>query len=839
MDLESLIAVQEMFPYFEMLNGPTYVTLVKDFWVRAEIYDVDAAKDEELKAVIRDPSLRGKTRKEMGLESFRQTEIRSFVMGIPMTSTEEVIAKACRVTATGRYIWNANRNHPLLDSFKGVVLKGNSSTKLVDIDGQHRMLLKFMTECFFQKGGGSDQPSVDHKLVLYFLASFNKINLPKYLMDHLCWAINEGIKGKRKQIPYGRLLSEIFTQGKLLEIFKRNNLVSDKFLGTKTGKTLQNMKIIKKFSPREKDLKELTTPTKLMKDFPPIYQERNPKVLAKLVADSVKESGISLVAEDPEAADEVPLQVRRKRTATDAGLEASGAQTKKSRKDTSEAPATDNSSAPIPKRKRGKGEAPPVNTQERLAEAREERAKRMKAFKEKYETPGFVMTPEEAREAHKQIEEMMAERKKEKAALKAARDEKLQSIGLDGSDEYFLQKLAEVKKIADSVEQFAVKEATEMLEKIPEASEADGSVTAPESASVAEASKVIQTSYLPSIIPTYISPSSDSDLDDIPIGQRMRKLHKPSPQPQQTTHQIPLQAEQSSAVAEGTEDPEDPPTSDLPQCDSPSNLFSLERHLGGEITKTPQKATKSVPKQIDLVNQQQPKQTHQTTPKQTSTSTPTPTQTQPQNSRQKAIPEPIVETVVPKSVQVTESEQTVAITVSEPIQTLTQPPSTAITNDQPSSSSTIQTKQQTTPNLLKSEFLEAEMLAINNELQKMVQLRRSPTLKIAYQEQWVSLKNRAFELLSAVSQKCIKIHNTASMHFVSNVHLVEDRAPLYLANTPYFLESEYLTREARIFKLPRQKIVKQQEEAKAKEDLFLQKQLELEATVKMQKDLIA
>jgi len=149
MDLESLIAVQEMFPYFEMLNGPTYVTLVKDFWVRAEVYDVDAAKDEELKAVIKDPSLRGKTRKEMGLESFRQTEIRSFVMGIPITITEEVIAKACRVTASGRYIWNAKRNHPLLDIFKGVVLKGNSSTKLVDIDGQHRMLLKFMTECFF------------------------------------------------------------------------------------------------------------------------------------------------------------------------------------------------------------------------------------------------------------------------------------------------------------------------------------------------------------------------------------------------------------------------------------------------------------------------------------------------------------------------------------------------------------------------------------------------------------------------------------------------------------------------------------------------------------------
>jgi len=70
------------------------------------------------------------------------------------------------------------------------------------------------------------------------------------------------------------------------------------------------------------------------------------------------------------------------------------------------------------------------------------------------------------------------------------------------------------------------------------------------------------------------------------------------------------------------------------------------------------------------------------------------------------------------------------------------------------------------------------------------------------------------------------------MHYVSNVHIVEDQAPLlYLANTPYFPESEYLTREARIFKLLKQKIVKQQEEAKSREDLLLQKQLELEAAL--------
>ena len=166
-----------------------------------------------------------------------------------------------------------------------------------------------------------------------------------------------------------------------------------------------------------------------------------------------------------------------------------------------------------------------------------------------------------------------------------------------------------------------------------------------------------------------------------------------------------LQAEQSSAAAECTEDPEDSPSSELPQCNSPSNLFSLERHLGGEIAKTPQKAVlehvaeTAVPESVQIteseqtvtvtaskLNQQQ-QQSHQTTPEQTSTSTPTPTQPETQNSPQKAIPETVVDTVVSKSVPTTESEQTVEITVSEPIQTPTQPPSTAITNDQPSSSS--------------------------------------------------------------------------------------------------------------------------------------------------------
>ena len=132
------------------------------------------------------------------------------------------------------------------------------------------------------------------------------------------------------------------------------------------------------------------------------------------------------------------------------------------------------------------------------------------------------------------------------------------------------------------------------------------------------------------------------------------------------------------------------------------------------------------------------------------------------------------------------------------------------------------------------------MQQISNDLQRLVQLKRSPTLKVAYQDQWETLKNRASELLNYVRKKCIKIQAAAYMHHFSTVHSVEeDQGPLmYLANAPYFPESDYMSREAKMFKLLKQKVLKQQEDAKAREDLLHQKQLALEAALKEQEALI-
>jgi len=283
-----------------------------------------------------------------------------------------------------------------------------------------------------------------------------------------------------------------------------------------------------------------------------------------------------------------------------------------------------------------------------------------------------------------------------------------------------------------------------MLEQIPEASEA-------------VASEAAQTSAIPSSNPTLSS--SDSDLDDVPIGQRLKSLQKPSSTTKQTTQKTNLQEEQTSVVAEASVDPEEPKFTDLPTCDSPTNLHSLEKHLGGELQETPEKATISVPKQTDIVNQQQqqPEPTKQITSQQTSTSTQI-TQTQTTRSPQKTIPEPVVQTVVSESVQVTESGQSVTITDSE-LTKKTNNQST--TNDQPSSSLTIQTTKTTNPHLLKSEVLESEVMNMHAELQRLVQLRRSSALTDDYQGRWASLKDRASEFLDTVSLKSIKIQQAA------------------------------------------------------------------------------
>lgn len=58
-----------------MLNSSTFPYLVKDFWVRAEVYDESFNALEKNYKITENRKLKGKSRVEMGLEEFKEMEI--------------------------------------------------------------------------------------------------------------------------------------------------------------------------------------------------------------------------------------------------------------------------------------------------------------------------------------------------------------------------------------------------------------------------------------------------------------------------------------------------------------------------------------------------------------------------------------------------------------------------------------------------------------------------------------------------------------------------------------------------------------------------------------------
>jgi len=66
-DIRSYYIAQDLMDYFNMLNGPTYKTLVGHFWVKAHVYDKEAAKLEETEKVLIDPTMEGKSPRRNGI----------------------------------------------------------------------------------------------------------------------------------------------------------------------------------------------------------------------------------------------------------------------------------------------------------------------------------------------------------------------------------------------------------------------------------------------------------------------------------------------------------------------------------------------------------------------------------------------------------------------------------------------------------------------------------------------------------------------------------------------------------------------------------------------------
>jgi len=118
----------------------------------------------------------------MGLKKFKRTEIRSNVMRIPITIIEEVIGKTCRRNVEGAFQWNLNKKtSDWIQVVRQSLFKGKKDGKYNDMENEHKVLQKLMQECFLPKGG-VDQPSLEQKMFLHFLITFEKVNLPRYIL---------------------------------------------------------------------------------------------------------------------------------------------------------------------------------------------------------------------------------------------------------------------------------------------------------------------------------------------------------------------------------------------------------------------------------------------------------------------------------------------------------------------------------------------------------------------------------------------------------------------------------------------------------------------------------
>lgn len=163
---------------------------------------------EEADKVLIDHTLEGKSCAEMGLEPFFCTEIRSSIMGILVHISEDVIAFVLRRASKGSYKggirnrktspWNETVNQSMFGSTK----KGAYS----ELSMQKKMLLKIQNENLLPKGGGSDQPSLEHRIFLHFIISKEKANVPKYIFRHMIKELRESHEHNRRWVPYGRLI---------------------------------------------------------------------------------------------------------------------------------------------------------------------------------------------------------------------------------------------------------------------------------------------------------------------------------------------------------------------------------------------------------------------------------------------------------------------------------------------------------------------------------------------------------------------------------------------------------------------------------------------------------
>ncbi|CAJ2657512.1 unnamed protein product [Trifolium pratense] len=221
-DVKPYFSAQGWNKYFDMLNGPIYPDLLKKFWMKARVFSKYEAKQEELAAIERNPSLKGKTRKEMGLLEFTGTQIRSNICGINLTFSPIHFNALLGLDNSGLVLDDFEKDtrfreellHRMCIDMK---LKG----KVKGLTDECRVLFKIILSTISPRVGGTDTISWPHRHLIYFLLTERKVNLGKYFFERICEAIFQSKSQRKTTIVYPRLLSDLLYQGHIVQNLKK------------------------------------------------------------------------------------------------------------------------------------------------------------------------------------------------------------------------------------------------------------------------------------------------------------------------------------------------------------------------------------------------------------------------------------------------------------------------------------------------------------------------------------------------------------------------------------------------------------------------------------------
>ncbi|WJX57719.1 NADH:ubiquinone reductase (H(+)-translocating) [Trifolium repens] len=197
--------------YFDLLNGPTYTEMVKEFWMKASVITRDVYDRKVKEKMKENPEFKERTPEEMGLRSFISTEIESFVAGFRISIRLSHILEALKLKRDGVIIKHSDETGPDVDEY---LFKPKTNPKdKFEWTNNCKIIYRILIESILPKLGGTDQISSVQKLFTYNVAKGNIVDIGRLIFDHLCLSIISS----KAIVRHSRLLSHMFAQSGLLD----------------------------------------------------------------------------------------------------------------------------------------------------------------------------------------------------------------------------------------------------------------------------------------------------------------------------------------------------------------------------------------------------------------------------------------------------------------------------------------------------------------------------------------------------------------------------------------------------------------------------------------------